>query len=351
MRILFLTTNPALEASTRYRVLQYFPALRRAGHQPEVASFFEDWAGSGPGRLARARRVARGLWRRVRSLRHVEDYDVVVVHRELLPYCFNYPVGLVTRRRPLVFDFDDAVWLAPPSTKRSIAPRSSTALLVKHAASVLAGNSYLAEYARRLNSSVEVIPTVVDTSVYHPGDRPPEDPPVIGWIGSPTTVGYLDPIVGVLEDLARSFRFRFRVIGAELRRAPSGVPLEIRPWTADDEADQFRDLDIGIYPLPDDRWTRGKCGLKAIQYLASGVAAVVSPVGVVQEIVENERTGLWATSATTWRKNLGDLLADPQARRRLGGAGRLRIQGEYSLAAWAPRVIERLEKVGRDAGH
>jgi glycosyltransferase involved in cell wall biosynthesis len=348
MRILFLTTNPALEASTRYRVLQYFPALLRAGHQPQLASFFEDWPTVGRGPLARGHRFARGLSKRFRTLVSLEDQDLVVVHRELLPYGFNYPVGLFARRRALVFDFDDAVWLSPAG-RCSLAPRSSTSLLINRCAWVFAGNNYLADYARRGNPNVEVIPTVVDTDVYRPAVRSTDQPPVIGWIGSPTTIGYLDRIIAPLEDLARSFRFRLRVVGAKLSRVPRGVELETRPWTAEDEADQFRDLDIGLYPLSDDAWARGKCGFKAIQYLASGVAAVVSPVGVVQDIVDNERTGLWASTEPMWRQRLGELLADPEARRRLGSAGRHSVEERYSLKVWTPRVIERLEAVSRES--
>jgi glycosyltransferase involved in cell wall biosynthesis len=345
MRILFLATNPEVEASTRYRVLQYFPALRAAGHVPELVTFFSSWVGRPTGRAAKVGRIVRGLAGRARALTGLGAYDLTVVHREILPHSLNYPIDLFAARKPVVFDFDDAVWLPPPN-HGTWAPLHTTRRLVDRATRVFAGNSYLAEYARQSHDRVDVVPTVVDTTVYRPDERPIRDIPVIGWIGSPTTAPYLSMLTGVLGELARTFQFRLRVIGGRPLALP-GVPVETIPWSLEAEAAQFRDLDIGLYPLTDDVWSQGKCGFKAIQYLASGVPAVVSSVGVVREIVENGRDGLWATTPAEWKAALARLLSDPAERRRLATNGRRQIETRYSLAVWAPRFIAGLEAAAR----
>lgn len=351
MRILFLATLPETEASTRFRMLQYFPALRAAGHEPVFSSFY-------PSPLCRARhpggaliekvqRLVRGFAARARSLAQVDEFDLVVAHRELLPHGWNHLAPLLARRSPLVFDFDDAVWLPRDRGLRGmIAARSSTKWLVAAATQVVAGNEYLAAYARRWHDRVTVLPTVVDTTRYHPRPRPPGDDglPVIGWIGSPTTYPYLRPLLPLFDELARSFRFRLRIVGAGEPVRLEHMPVETPDWRLAAEEQLFGELDIGVYPLDEDTWSQGKCGFKAIQYMASGVPSVVSPVGVVREIVRHQVDGLWARSRTEWKDALARLLTDEGERRRMAAAGRPRIETLYSLQAVTPRYLDVLER-------
>jgi glycosyltransferase involved in cell wall biosynthesis len=350
MRVLFLATNAETEASTRYRVLQYFPSLRAAGHEPELVTFFPAQASSLPRPFGKAARVASGLARRALAWARLGRYDLVVIHRELLPFGWNQAAGLFARRVPVVYDFDDAVWvpgLGGPTSR--LATPGTTRRLVELASRVFAGNAYLAGYARESHDRVDVIPTVVDTASYRPAaaTRAPREVPVVGWIGSPTTARYLEPLLPLLDELARTVRFRLRVIGAGRPLALARVEVETPPWRLDGEAELFADLDVGLYPLSDDAWSRGKCGFKAIQYMASGVASVVSPVGVVREIARDGVDALWAESAADWKAALARLISDAAERTRLGAAGRARAQAAYSLASVAPRFIAGLEAVRR----
>ena len=315
--------------------------MRAAGWEPSLSCFFDEGGG-------RASRLARGFARRGADLLAAGKFDVVVVHRELFPHSLNRSIPLFAMRAPIVFDFDDAVFL-PSQTgwRKHVAAPESTRRLVESSALVFAGNAYLAEYARKFSSRVEILPTVVDTDVYRPAVRPPREVPVIGWVGSPSTFRYLESLLPLLDKLARSFRFRLRIIGAGRPLKLENVEVESPPWRKEREEELFNDLDIGVYPLTDDPWARGKCGFKAIQYLACGVASVASPVGVVRDIVVDGVGGLWASSATQWTDALVHLLRTPEDRARLGVAGRLRACESYSLAAATPKVLAGLSGVAR----
>ena len=342
MKVLFLTTNAEIEASTRYRVLQYFPALRAAGHRPVFSPFY----GSTRGR--QLERIARGLLRRSADMLRAGRYDVVFVHRELFPHSWNHLAPLFAARTPLVFDFDDSIHIPSQTGWRGrIATPESTRVLVDHATRVFAGNAYLADWARGRHERVDIIPTVVDTDVYQPKKRPPRDIPVVGWVGSPSTAKYLELVLPILDDLAKSFRFRVRIVGAGRTIRMDRVEIEAPPWRAEGEHQLFDDLDVGLYPLTDDPWARGKCGFKAIQYLACGVASVSSPVGVVRDIVRPGVDGLLAETREQWRDALAELLGSLDARLRFAEAARARAVERYSLRTTAPRFIEGLVRAAQ----
>jgi glycosyltransferase involved in cell wall biosynthesis len=342
VNVLLLTTNAEIEASTRYRVLQYVPALRAAGHSVTFSPFYPQ--AKGP----LVRKWLGGFASRAKAFAHAGDYDVVLVHRELLPFGWNQLAPLLATRTPLVFDFDDSIHL--PSTtgwRGAVSTPRSTRRLVESAARVFAGNAYLADWARTYSSAVDIVPTVVDTELYRPRMREPRDVPLVGWVGSPSTAKYLDVVVPILTELAKSFRFRMRIVGAGRPIAVEGVEVESPPWRAAGEHELFDDLDIGVYPLTDDPWARGKCGFKAIQYLACGVASVSSPVGVVADIVRDGRDGLLARNPREWKDHLAELLGSAAARARFAESARARAVESYSLRAATPLFIGGLERAAR----
>ena len=232
-------------------------------------------------------------------------------------------------------------------------------------AHVIAGNEYLANYARRRNRRVTVLPTVVDTELYDgagPFPRPRVDSaarpiskpvvgrvvgPVVGWIGSHSTAQYLDLIAPALQRLTRRRRFVFRVIGAGRNVHIPGVEVENRPWAMETEIRDFRDLDIGVYPIHDDEWARGKCAFKAIQYMAAGAPCVSSPVGMTTEVIRNGVNGFLAASTEDWVQCLDLLLEDASLRERLARAGRITVEEKYSLKAHAPRLADVLEETSK----
>jgi glycosyltransferase involved in cell wall biosynthesis len=225
--------------------------------------------------------------------------------------------------------------------------------IIRRSTAVLAGNDYLASYARNYNTAVTVLPTCVDTSVWTPRStpRPAGAPLVIGWIGTPTTAAYMKLLGASLARLARSHAFELRVSG-------SGTPLEFpgvntinEPWSLERDVELFNTCDIGVYPLTDDEWAKGKCGFKAIQFMACGVPVVASAVGVNREIIQDGVNGFLASSDAEWDEKIGRLLADPELRRRFADAGRTTIEQRYSLAGHAPTLVALLRGVvDRKAG-
>lgn len=217
----------------------------------------------------------------------------------------------------------------------------------RRADAVTAGNGYLAERARNAGCArVEIVPTVVDLDRYAIAPKRAEATvPVIGWIGSPATAGYLQLVAPVIECLRGRYPLRAVAIGARPDQV-AGTPFEAIPWSAAGEAAQVAAFDIGIMPLLDTPWERGKCGYKLIQYMACGVPVIASPIGVNQEIVAHGVNGFLAGSPDEWKHALATLMADPGLRTRMGTAGRCKAEAEYSLQAWGAKVAALVSALG-----
>jgi glycosyltransferase involved in cell wall biosynthesis len=250
---------------------------------------------------------------------------------------------LVRQRNPrILYDFDDAIWLPYVSPRNLyfsyLKMPGKTAAICRMASAVTAGSDALADFARGHNRKVTVVPSTVSLRQYQAGpSRPPQAVPVIGWTGSHSSAQYLRLVEGALQSLARRRRFRLLLIGIEGYRL-NGVEVECRPWRAETEAEDLWEIDVGIMPLFDDAWARGKCAMKAIQYLGVARPAVVSPVGANREVVPHGVCGLHASSEEDWVRALDALLADADLRRRLGAEGRRRVVSHYSAEVQAPRV-------------
>lgn len=350
-RILFLATHPKEVASTRYRVLAYEAALRRQGHEVLFHPFFP--SESLPDIYARDRwdrktawflAGAKERWDALSSRRA----DLIFIHRELFPLGLRPAMDLFQERLrrlrvPLIYDFDDAVFL-PHRQNRGFIGRlenpAGVSRLIGLSDAVIAGNSYLASYALRFNPAVRSIPTPVDTDRYFPIPRKDDGALTIGWIGSPSTAKYLFGLAPVFERLARRRPFRLKVIGAGRAIRIPGVEMDCRPWDLQTEAEEFRRCDIGVYPLWDDEWSRGKCGYKALQFMASGVPVVAADVGMNREILRDGVNGLLARTEEEWERGLSELMEDAGRRCALAEEGRRTIEERYSLRTVEPRFLE-----------
>jgi glycosyltransferase involved in cell wall biosynthesis len=359
MRILALM--PSLfdtSPGQRYRFEQWDPLLRERGVDITYAPFEDEELHAlvyQPGMMSqKLRLVTRALGRRLSLLRKVKDYDVVYILREaalLGPPIFErliHQSGV-----PIVFDFDDAIFVSYRSPSNGYLSylkfASKTKTICRISSHVMVGNPYLAEYARQVNDRVTVIPTTIDTEKYQvPPPKSSSGPPVIGWTGSYSTVQHLDTLRGALKKLAERESFRLRVIGTPAYDCPP-VDVEAMRWRADTELEDLGAIDIGVMPLPDDKWSKGKCGLKALQFMALGIPTVCSPVGVNTDIIQDGENGFIAGTEDEWVDKLTRLLHSHELRQRLGHAGRVTVEQKYSAVTQAPRVYEIFKSVLRDA--
>lgn len=349
--MLVLSPVPEEGASARFRVYQYISTLEASGFRVTVSPFY---TAEFFRILYQRRHHARKAFlfmvqvlKRWRLLAQKLDYDLFFIHREVLPLGPPVIEMALSRvgRRALVYDFDDAIYLPNVSEAnrfiRLLKWPQKVPRIIRASDRVVAGNQYLARYSQAYNESVTMIPTCVDTAKFVPralGDRKRNDL-VVGWIGSPTTVPYLLSLREVLGRMAGSHRFTLRVSGAGHAVEFPGVAVANVPWSLEQEVSLFNTCDIGIYPLWDDAWTRGKCGFKAIQFMACGVPVVAAAVGVNWEIIQDGVNGFLAATETEWEKKLGWLLSDPALREKIGQAGRETVLERYSLAVYAPTMI------------
>jgi glycosyltransferase involved in cell wall biosynthesis len=320
MKVLFFVRG-ADEVSVRFRVHQYLPHLGRRGVAAKVIEL---------------RTTSAERWRSVRSAR---AFDAVVVHR-----AFLNPIELALLRRCArrwLYDFDDAILFRDSAGRRfgSWQRRLRFARMVRHADAVTAGSRYLADWAARYNRRVTVLPTGVDPAEYRPTAVIPASRPVIGWIGTRINLMYLHAVVPALQRVARQRPdVTLKVVSDGTFEVP-GVTVVNQPWTRAGEAEELAGFTAGIMPLPDDPWTRGKCGVKILQYLAAGVPVVCSPVGANRDIVAHGHNGYFATSEEQWVARLDELLVDAGLRARFAQAGRETIAARYSVATLADRLV------------
>lgn len=354
MRILAIVpsiydTNP----SQRYRIEQWEPLLRERGaeitYRPFESEALHDVLYKQGHVGEKLRHAARALVRRAGDVRGARGFDAVYVLREaaLLGPAF-FERWLAFAGVPYVFDFDDAVFVPYVSPSNGYLSYlkfpGKTRTICRMAAHVMAGNEYLADYARQVNDRVTVIPTTVDSEKYTVEPRAPNEVPVIGWSGSHSTAAHLLTLKGALRRLAERERFRLRVVGVPDFEM-EGVDVEAVRWRSATEVEDLRPFDVGVMPLPDDKWSRGKCGMKALQYMGLAIPAVCSPVGVNSEIIRDGENGLLASTDDDWVEKLLRLLRSSEERARLGRAGRATVEARYSAAVQAPRVYDVLESV------
>jgi glycosyltransferase involved in cell wall biosynthesis len=350
MKVLLLAKYGARAASTRHRFLQYFPALKEAGIDVTMSVLLDDQYLEQKLDAARVSvwSVAQGFARRVRDLIDAGAFDVIVVHCEIFPYLPAWVERLLGWRNiPYIVDFDDAIFHNYDQHRSRLVRHllgHKFARALAGSALVIAGNEYLASYARQWNDRVETLPTVVDMERYRPQRRErATDSFTIGWMGSPSTAPYLSEIEMALRRFFSSHAGRLVLVGSGAVPL-SGLPLEVHRWSEAKELEELIDFDVGIMPLPDTPWTRGKCGFKLVQYMAVGLPVVASPVGVNSTIVEHGVEGYLASSSADWLKAFVTLAEDRSLGRAMGDTGRVKIERQYSLQATAPRLVALLKE-------
>ena len=357
MKVLLLSKYPRIGASSRLRSFQYIPSFSRCGIDVRVSNLFDERYLKtlyNEGRKPRAYSLALYL-RRLFVFVSVVRYDVIWIEKEIFPY---FPAlaerVLKWMGKPYVVDYDDAVFHNYDRSNNPIIRsllRKKIDVVMRNSACVVAGNEYLADRARKAGAQqVETIPTVVDADRYSCLLGEQRNQLVIGWIGSPSTQRYVVDIRDSLEKVCAKFDARMLLVGATeyVKDQLPRIPVDVKPWSEEVEADAVRQMDVGIMPLEDGPWERGKCGYKLIQYMASGVPVVASPVGVNVNIVRECNSGRLAGNDTEWVAALSELLEDSELRDALGQSGRANVEQKYSLQAQASKLIDVLQTANLD---
>ncbi len=356
LRVLLLSRYGRKGASSRMRHEQFLPRLAAGGVAVTTAPFFSDAYLDAlyAGRRWPLPKVAGCYARRAAALLSACRHDLLWIEKETLPWLpFAAERALLALAPRYVVDFDDA-WFhhydqhRHPLIRRLLGAKLDR--LMRGAALVTVGNGYLAERAERAGArKVEILPTVVDLSRYSTMPSPERPGPLrVGWIGSPTTARYLDQLAEPLARLIAEGVIRLVLIGGGEQALP-GLDAERVSWSEDGEVAVLNSLDAGIMPLRDSMWERGKCGYKLIQYMACAKPTIASPIGVNTDIVEDGVTGLLADHSADWEVAMRRLAAAPDLRRRMGEAGRAKVERSYSLHGVAPRLIELLRSAAGDA--
>ena len=353
MRVLALTKYDMLAASSRQRFRQYQPALEAAGITIDYAPLLGDdhVAGLVDGRRLSKWRVVRAYAHRMATLLRASDYDALWVHYELFPYLPGLFERLVClHHQPIIVDLDDAIFhnydQARSPLVRLLLGRKLEPLL-RAADTCCCGNAYLMHYAETFCPRSIVVPTVVDTDSYVPYPFRAERALTIGWIGSPTTYSNLRYLLPLLHEIVSRHGVRVRIIGAgTAAERDRFYGLDLVEWSEATEITDVQAMDIGVMPLVDQAFQRGKSGYKLIQYMACGLPVVASPVGVNSEIVEAGVNGFLATTIDEWQSALEQLIADAGLRQRMGNAGRHRAVERYSLQSQAPVLVDLFRSIG-----
>jgi glycosyltransferase involved in cell wall biosynthesis len=356
-RILFVSAHPrGFAPSQRFRFEQYVDFLAEHGFETTFSPIVREEEYPflyAPGNTARkARMFARGLAERLwQSLRR-PDADVAIVQREAIQLGTTvFESALARSRTRLVFDFDDAIWLpdTSPANRRMawLKRPGKVPRLIRLSDQVWAGNDYLAGYARQFSDAVHVVPTTVDTDRHRPspgGDG--ARPVVLGWTGSASTLKHFELVVPVLLRIRERFgdQITLKLIGDGAYRNDA-LGLRGAAWREATEIEDLRDIDIGLMPLPDDEWAEGKCGLKALQFMALELPVVTSPVGVNTAIIEDGANGFLATTDDEWFDRLAALIESAELRARIGAAARATVVERYSVASQRETYLRLLSEL------
>jgi glycosyltransferase involved in cell wall biosynthesis len=357
MRVLLLTRYGHRGGSSRLRAYQYLPYLSEQGIDVTVSSLLPDayLEDLYQGRRPRWGPILRSyLTRCFRLLAAKPRFDLLWIEYELFPWLPALAERWLSLRGiPYVVDYDDPIYhrydLHASALVRLVL-RKKIDVIMRQATVVIVCNEYLGEQARLAGARrIEFLPTVVNLDRYP--QTPASSGPVltVGWTGSPSTVKYLKAVGPMLADFCRTRNARLVVVGAR-EAGLKGVPTDVRPWTESTEVQDIVTFDVGIMPLPDEPWERGKCGFKLIQYMACARPVVASPVGVNSQIVEHNVNGFLARTDQEWRSAL-DALCDATLRTRQGNAGRQRVEALYCTRVTAPRLARILKSAFNGSEH
>lgn len=357
MKILFIEPHPTEGPSSRYRVEQYVPYFESNGIKcivrPFVSSKFYKIIYKKGFYLQKIAFFVQSSFRRLLDIFIATKSDIIFVHLEAFPFgppLFEWIFKKIGKK--IIYDLDDAIYIrnASPANRflKYLKYPSKIKNILKIADHVITCNEYLAVYASKYNKNVTVIPTSVNTEKFTPKIKEAAGDITIGWIGSYSTGRYLEELRSVFYCLAKQYKFVLKIIGAgEVGIESQGINLIKLDWSLADEIQQFQSLDIGVYPLPDNEWTRGKTGFKTIQYMSVGIPCVVSNVGTNRCIVQDGVNGYLAKTEEDWVEKISKLIEDAELRKKIGLAGRRTVEEKFSLKVNALKNLEIIKNLSK----
>jgi len=355
MKILVFTKYSRKGASSRLRTLQYLPYLEQKGFEFTVQNLFDD---SYLETLYSVRKrsvpnIIRCYTRRFITLLTINNYDLIWIEKELFPY-LPIPIEKLLSKLgyKYIVDYDDAIFHNYDlSNNRLVKSLLSNKIdkVMKYSSCVVVGNYYLAQRAKNANAkNIHIIPTVVDYIKYKAERKTPKEVLTIGWIGSPSTQKYLLDLKYVFKEIFKTNRnVRLLLVGAHpnISEKIESIPVEVVDWNESTEVENIKNMDIGIMPLVDGPWEKGKCGYKLIQYMACGIPVIASPVGVNVEIIKESKSGFLANKDSEWIQHLSKLINSYELRASMGNAGQLAVKNQYSLQSQTVHLAKILQSL------
>ncbi len=352
MKILLLTRYDRAGPSSRYRFYQFLPYLEKESFEVSVSPLFNEKYVDNlySDRLTKNFfNLLSAYLRRTCKLLFDRNYDLIWMEKEPLPWLpASIEKLLCTSSVPYVIDYDDAIFHRYDKNNnflvRTVFSNKISQIMIR-ANVVIAGNQYIADYARKTGvEKIEILPTVVDTDIYSQKNYKRNGNFNIGWIGSPSTSRHINVAALALKEVSKNNDVQFSAIGA-LEKDVIEIPGQLIPWQGETEVHELNCFDVGIMPLPETSWEKGKCGFKLIQYMACGLPVIASPVGVNKEIVEHGVNGFLAGDTKEWIQYLEELKKNPGLCCKMGSAGRKKVESNYSLQKIAPRLVKLMKGV------
>lgn len=350
MKVAFYAMGDESLPSTWFRVLQYRDSLAKSDIQA-------DYFVLSPNRKGKIQKWIDSFGQvmtRYQQLSKAKNYDLLIIQKGLTSWrCRGLVEWFQSLKVPYLVDIDDAIYSklpgAFPSYLRWMQDAEEPVKLFKSSKGMIVGNRFLADFAKKYVKDIYIIPTPVDTHTYSMSSKKESKPITIGWSGSAANNHYFNEMIPILTNLAKRNAFKLAIISNNLKKIDTqklnGIPLEFMEWKKQSEVEDLRRIDIGLMPLRDDEWSKGKCGLKALQYMALGIPAICSPVGINEEIIQQGVNGCLAANPEEWERKLELLLGDENLRKNMGIQARKTVENRYSVDVTTPKLVQVIHEV------
>ncbi len=363
IRLLCLAYLNEENASARHRLYKYIRHISKTEIDFDIfpptdvstyQRFFVPWE-----KWGQYRYFIRVFLGRFWAIWRSPQYDAVFVQREILSEFFYDPpffiFALWLLNRNIIYDVDDAIWIFPPHSVRS-ASRMLNSLTrwrfywnVRLSKGVIVSTEYISDHVKKINGAVKVIPTLVDVKDFPVREHTESGPFIIGWTGGPGNLIFLKTVEKPLAELALKYPIKLRIISSRTINM-DGIDMDFVPWDKATEATYISSFDVGIMPLPENDYTKGKGGFKILEYMAAGLPSVISPVGVNAHIIQNNTTGFFAKDDQEWVDTLSTLIEDVSLRKRMGTEARAFVSGHYDYRIWVDSFVSTVKNVAGDTG-